>query len=462
MEEKLRKSGIDIVGDVPWGTHFCQLYQTKEDLMDILLPYFRAGLENNECCIWVTSEPLDSEEVKEALRRTSQDFDTYLDNGQIEIIPHTHRYLKNGTLDFKRVLSSWVKKANETLSKGYDGLRLSGNSFWLDTHWEDFICYEEQVDSVIGEYRMLALCTYSLDKCNATGIADLVSNHQFILAKKEGKWQKIENSGRRRAEEAEVKLKDTLENLENKIKERTAELEKAYNSLMENERRLSEAQEMAHIGNWDWNLKTGEIYWSDELYRIFGINPQKFGLSFDKVINYVHPDDREYLINAIKAANIGKTFDIDYRIISDDREERVVHAQSEIIFDEEKNPVRIRGTIQDITERKMAEEAMEKMDEIRIKEIHHRIKNNLQVISSLLSLQAEKFSDSKILEAFRESQNRVASMALIHEELYKGDKIKTLDFADYLRKLTADLLSSYRVGNDNTNLRLDLEQVFLG
>ncbi|TFH06032.1 MAG: PAS domain S-box protein, partial [Methanosarcina sp.] len=115
----------------------------------------------------------------------------------------------------------------------------------------------------------------------------------------------------------------------------------------------------------------------------------------------------------------------------------------------------------DITERKMAEEAMEKMEKIRIKEIHHRIKNNLQVISSLLSLEAERFSDTKMLEAFRESQNRVTSMALIHEELYKGAEIDTLDFAAYLRKLTADLFGSYNIRKDNISVRLDLEQVYL-
>ncbi|MHB8101140.1 MAG: MEDS domain-containing protein [Methanosarcina sp.] len=76
MKENLRNSGIDIVGDVPWGTHFCQLYQTKEDLMDILLPYFKAGLENNEFCVWVTSESLDAEEAKDDLRRTVPDFST--------------------------------------------------------------------------------------------------------------------------------------------------------------------------------------------------------------------------------------------------------------------------------------------------------------------------------------------------------------------------------------------------
>ena len=115
----------------------------------------------------------------------------------------------------------------------------------------------------------------------------------------------------------------------------------------------------------------------------------------------------------------------------------------------------------DITERKKAEEALEKVEKARIKEIHHRIKNNLQVISSLLDLQAEKFSDEKVLEAFKESQNRVASMALIHEELHKGTGENTLDFAAYLQGLTKNLLSSYHVGNNGINLNLDLEQIHL-
>ena len=123
---------------------------------------------------------------------------------------------------------------------------------------------------------------------------------------------------------------------------------------------------------------------------------------------------------------------------------------------------KFQGLIYDITERKKAEEALEKIDRMRIKEVHHRIKNNLQVISSLLSLQAEKFEDREVIEAFRESQNRVASIAMIHEELHGGDNLDTLDFADYLQKLTADLFNSYRVGKDGLNLKLDLEKVYLG
>ena len=69
MQEEMRHSGIDVIGSVPWGTHFCQFYQTKQDLVDILVPYFKAGLENNEFCMWITSEPLEVAEAREAMRR---------------------------------------------------------------------------------------------------------------------------------------------------------------------------------------------------------------------------------------------------------------------------------------------------------------------------------------------------------------------------------------------------------
>ncbi|WP_440945334.1 PAS domain S-box protein [Methanosarcina sp. T3] len=202
MEEKLRTSGIGIIGDIPWGTHFCQFYRTKEDLMDVLVPYFKAGLENNEFCMWVTSRPLDVEEAKEALRRAVPYLDTYLEKGQIEIIPYTHWYVEEGVFDSERILNGWIEKLNKALANGYDGLRLTGNTFWLEKKdWNDFVDYEEEIDRVIGNYRMIALCTYCLEKCNSTEIVDVVINHQFALIKREGKWEQIESSKRKRAEE---------------------------------------------------------------------------------------------------------------------------------------------------------------------------------------------------------------------------------------------------------------------
>ena len=124
----------------------------------------------------------------------------------------------------------------------------------------------------------------------------------------------------------------------------------------------------------------------------------------------------------------------------------------------------LKRSIQYSIERKKVEEVLANIEIARKKEIHHRIKNNLQVISSLLDLQAEKFNnredikDSEVIEAFRESQDRVISMALIHEELYKGGKLEELDFSPYLEKLTQNLFQTYRFGNTDISLNMDLEE----
>ncbi|MCC4771600.1 PAS domain S-box protein [Methanosarcina sp. DH2] len=1005
MENEIRDSGIDVIGNVPWGTHLCQFYQTKEDLKHILIPYLKTGLENNEFCIWITSKPLDKEEAKAALKKTVPDIDVYLEKGQIEIIPHADWHTKEGVFDSKKALNNLTEKASQSLASGYDGLRFIENICWLDNKsWNDFVNYEERLDSATGMYPVIALCTYSLEICSVTDIIDIVTNHQFILSRKNGKWEKTENTGmkitaectqveqtlretelqykslyensldgilltkpdgtilsanpqacylfgmteneiiqagreglvvkdeklaaaleerelngrmnaeltcrrkdgstfvcnvtsnlfadtddiiktsmivrditeRKQAEEelrqayeqiqkqsrelqvfheelqaqheilhevnkalresearlqvivanspdiifeqdrdlrytwiynplyplsasdvigkteadllppdqaqqlesikhrvlytgkhehvllqlspggeprwfeaiyeprydaagqitgvlsytrdvterkkiekelqesevkyrnivetasegiwigdpeartiyvnkrltemlgytpdemigkfawdfaseeekqvvkknierrwqgidesyefkfirkdgsplwaivsskslfdddgkftgsmsmltditrrkkAEDKLKETLDSLEEKVRERTAELEGAYNSLKESKKGLEDAQKMAHIGNWEWDIVNDKSCWSDETYRILGLSPKELKPAYDVFLSYIQPDDRDYVDNAVKQALNGKPFNIDFKIISADGTERIVNEQGEVVFDEKNNPVRMRGTVQDITEsklaqqkiqeseeryrsfienfkgiafqadenfipvfmhgtveeitgyneedfmsrqpwkdiihsedlpriyeeeekvrnspyraygeidfriihrdgkikwvheiyqkipgnnktpdkyqgaiyditeRKEAEETLAKLEKIRIKEIHHRIKNNLQVISSLLDLQAETFSrlevckTPEVVKAFMESQSRVVSMALIHEELYRGDKIDTLDFAAYLRKLTTELFRSYNLGNKNFSFKLDLEQVYLG
>jgi two-component sensor histidine kinase/CheY-like chemotaxis protein len=120
-------------------------------------------------------------------------------------------------------------------------------------------------------------------------------------------------------------------------------------------------------------------------------------------------------------------------------------------------------SIQYSIERKKIEEVLANIEIARKKEIHHRIKNNLQVISSLLALQADKFKSktevmsSEVLDSFRESQDRVISMAFIHEELYKGEKLEDLDFSLYLEKLTQNLFKTYRLVNTNISLSMDIE-----
>jgi PAS domain S-box-containing protein len=139
-----------------------------------------------------------------------------------------------------------------------------------------------------------------------------------------------------------------------------------------------------------------------------------------------------------------------------------------LIFDTYGRLTAISIIYRDITKKKEAEEALKYFETARKKEIHHRIKNNLQVISSLLDLQAEKFKnrenieDSEVLEAFRESQDRVISIALIHEELHKSEGLDTLNFSPYIEELTRNLFLTYRLGNTGISLNMDLgENIFL-
>lgn len=141
------------------------------------------------------------------------------------------------------------------------------------------------------------------------------------------------------------------------------ELEKGHKRAVENLQRseasLAEAQRIAHLGNWDLDLAKNEFQWSDEVYRIFGLTPQELKVTYELFINSVHPDDRELVRKAVNETLEKKTnYCIDHRIILPGGEERFVHEQAELLVSEDGTPIKMVGTVQDITGRKQAEEAL--------------------------------------------------------------------------------------------------------
>jgi PAS domain S-box-containing protein len=159
-------------------------------------------LENNEFCMIITSEPLDKKETREAIRLALPNFDGYLKRGQVEIIPYEEWYLQDGAFSAQKALNGWIYKLDQALAKGYDGLRTTGNTAWLEKKdWKSFTEYEEKVNNTIGQYRMVASCAYSLDKCGASELVDIVSNHQLVLIRRKDKWKPVENSERKNMEE---------------------------------------------------------------------------------------------------------------------------------------------------------------------------------------------------------------------------------------------------------------------
>jgi PAS domain S-box-containing protein len=134
---------------------------------------------------------------------------------------------------------------------------------------------------------------------------------------------------------------------------------RAVAELAARERSLEEAQAIAHIGSWDWDIAENHITWSDELYRIYGLDPATFKASYEAYIERIHPDDRQRMTEAVQAAYAnGKSFTIEHRIVRPDGEERWMESRGTVFRDGGARPTRMTGTGHDITERKQAEQAL--------------------------------------------------------------------------------------------------------
>lgn len=187
MASPLRLTGLDYVADIPWGAHFCHFYETKEDLLDILIPYFKVGLQNNECCLWVTSEPISENEARNALKGAIAEAEQHLAAGDIEIIPHSQWYLKDGVFEPSLPINGWNEKLAKALAQGYAGMRVSGNTSWLaSSHWKNFLDYEKALNQAVSNQRMIILCTYCLELSKAADVFDVAGAHEFSIARRRG------------------------------------------------------------------------------------------------------------------------------------------------------------------------------------------------------------------------------------------------------------------------------------
>jgi signal transduction histidine kinase len=253
-EAEVRRTGIRVVGDVPWGTHFFLFYETKEDLLDALVPYFKVGLEAGEFCVWVVHNPLNAEEVKRAMRRVVPGFDRYLKSHSIEIPRASEFYLKDKEFGQRTVIGKWNEKLEYAMANSYAGLRLSSNTAWLKKKdWSAFANYEEAVNKFFAGKRIVALCTYPLPRSTATEILDVARTHQFAVARRNKDWEMVETA---QLKQAKAEIKKLNQELEQRVDKRTRQLTIAVEELrkeIEERQRVQAAlqqsqEELAHIG----------------------------------------------------------------------------------------------------------------------------------------------------------------------------------------------------------------------
>jgi DNA-binding CsgD family transcriptional regulator len=203
---------VNVSGEMPRG-HVCMFYETTDDLLDTVVPFFEAGLQNNEFCLWVCSGPLTLEEAHAALRLRLRKFDQHLAAGNIEIISGVEWYLEEDQFNLTKIMRSLDARLCNALAKGYEGVRASGDAFWVNTgHWKNFCNYEYTLNKTIEGKPVMVLCTYPIMmsppiptvqrksrkiprgsfSMGAADVLKVTRAHQLSVVRRNGDWGLLE------------------------------------------------------------------------------------------------------------------------------------------------------------------------------------------------------------------------------------------------------------------------------
>jgi len=399
MTTEMRNTGIDVVGNMSWGTHFCLFYDTKADLLETLVSYCKAGLEGREFCLWVAAPPFTVEDARQALGERIPDFDQYAADSSIEIVSARDWYLHtDGSFDLKRVIAGWNQKIMHASAKGYTGVRVTGDTAWLEKqYWKDFCEYEDALNEAIAKQRLAALCTYPLAAYGAAEILDVVRTHQFAVTRRRGGWDVIETVGHK---QAKAEIKRLNEELELRVIERTSQLtalneeltrevlerKHAEEALRRTEGYLADAQRLTHAGSWALNIDTHNVLHSSEEHtRLFGFDPDQLP-SFEEFYQRIHPEDQDQLIDTlVRASRTKSDVDLYYRIVLPDGTMRYVHAVVHPVLKPSGDVGELVGMSMDITERRQADEERERLRQAQVELVHINRVNTMGELTASLS-----------------------------------------------------------------------------
>jgi len=207
------------------------------------------------------------------------------------------------------------------------------------------------------------------------------------------------------------------------------------------------------------------VYVSPQIEALLGFSQEEWMSDPVLWFRQLHPDDRALWNEEFaRGCAAGGPFRAECRFLTKTGEVVWVHGEARLIPDESGQPVLLQGVAFDITETKKAAEIVKsslREKELLLKEIHHRVKNNLQITSSLLRLQAAKIPDAAVRQVLRESQDRIRSMALVHEMLYRSQDLARVDFPQYVRALVPQLFRSYNPGG-RIRYRVEIDEIVFG
>lgn len=257
--------------------------------------------------------------------------------------------------------------------------------------------------------------------------------------------------------------------LEERVEERTLELQqeiherkRAEEALRESEEKYRSLTNQLPIGVYRTTKEGKFLHANPALAAILEYASVEELMKASAVNAYDDPDERTKQLEQWKASGGAVCSEVKFR--TKKGKQIFIRDTGRVILDKNGEIDYIDGTVEDVTDRRQAEEALKASlleKEILLKEIHHRVKNNMQVISSLINLQARHLKDKAAIEMFKESQNRIRSMALVHERFYQSKDFSHIDFSEYIRRLVIHIFQTYQVDPGLIQFEVEVETVSL-
>jgi two-component sensor histidine kinase/PAS domain-containing protein len=382
-------SGLRGVPYLQWGTHLTHVFGSGGELRDVLQPYFKAGLENNERCLWVTGSAFNVEDARSALRAVVPDFERREQSGQIEIADSTKWYKAGQKLKPTELVIALLKLESDALAAGFNGLRTHGNCAWVQPdQWEDFQAYEALVHKTVPGRRMVCFCSYCADQLQDGEYQDVIASHDLAVHGTARSFGIAQN-----AEPPSRAIK--------KRKKNTFDL----------------AMLASKMGTWRYTIADNICVYDENAQRLYGLKEGRFLHDAEGAKEKFHPDDMDHMwskvAQALDPTGDGR-YDVEYRVKQPDGSWRWLSAWGLVEFgvvEGQKRAVAIAGASRDLTEQKRGEQ----LQRMLFNELNHRVKNTFATIQAI---NAQTLRTAPDLASARQAlDHRIRALANAHDLL---------------------------------------------
>ncbi len=349
--------------------HFCSIYESPQEHYAVAIPFIRIGLDRGEKCIYIADDGTVGD-VRQAMQSEGIDVDRAIASKALVLATKEQAYLEHGSFHPDWMFTFWKKATQLAMSEGFSALRATGETEWVlrgGRGLERWMEYESRLTHTLSESNCSALCQYNRRLFPPELILDVIRTHPMVVYGSTVCRNLYfvppneflgTNQTAREVERLLTNIRER-ERVEDALREQLTERRRAEEELRRSEAYLAEGQRISHTGSWGWNVATGELFWSQEHFRIFGFDPETAKPSYPMFLERIHPEDRPFVEQTVdRAVRERSDLEMDYRIVLTDGSTKYLQTLGHPVIRESGDLVEFVGTVMDVTERKRAEEAL--------------------------------------------------------------------------------------------------------